>query len=80
MLHGSKTYKIPVFSVLNTLDVTGYKTINKINKEMTLQVRKWEILNKTKQRQRGRNGSSSWTLSTTIKGKASTSFLDSLNV
>ena len=47
MLHGSKTYKIPVFFVLNTLDVTGYKIINKINKEMTLQVRRWEILNKT---------------------------------
>lgn len=29
-------YKIPVFVVLNTLDITGYKTINIINKEVTL--------------------------------------------
>lgn len=31
-----KTFKIPVFVVLNTLDIIGYKTINIINKEMTL--------------------------------------------
>lgn len=36
MLHGSKTYKIPAFVVFNTLDIIDNKTINIINKEMTL--------------------------------------------